>query len=133
MSDTAVGFLIVGIGMLLVLGIVYAISSRPRPVTGRIVPPAGVHLPPPSYLPVVLSVAASLLGAGLVFRGEDQFANWFLLVPGLVVFVLGVMWWVGAANREWREVEHGAAHHGAVHATDADHDTQKAHDDHPSH
>ena len=129
MSDTAIGFLIVGMGMILVLGLVYAVSSRPRPAIARAVPPTGVHLPPPSSLPVVLSVAAALMGAGLVFRAEGQLANPFLAIPGLIVFVLGIWWWVGAANREWREVEHGAPH-GARHPVA---DTQQAHDDRPGH
>jgi hypothetical protein len=130
MNDTAVGFLIVGVGMLFVLGIVYAISSRPRPAAPPPVPPPGVHLPPPSYLPVVLSLAAALLGAGLAFRSDEQLANPFLAIPGVLVFVAGVVWWVVAANREWHEVEHGTGHgpaHGAGHAGP---DTQRAHDDH---
>ncbi len=127
MSDTAIGFLIIGIGMLVVLGIVFAIASRPKPLGERPVPPPGVHLPPPSFLPVVISLGGALIGAGLAFRSEEQLANPFIAIPGLIVFVLGVIWWVGAANREWREVEHGASHgtgHGAP-------DTQRAHDDHP--
>jgi hypothetical protein len=119
MSDTAFGFLILGIGMLLVLGIVFAISSRPGPAVARPTPPPGVHLPPPSFLPVILSVAAALIGAGLAFRGEDQLANPFLAIPGLLVLVLGSIWWVRAANREWHETEHGA--HGG-HATRGSHD-----------
>ena len=124
MSDTAVGFLILGIGMLVVLGIVFAISSRPGPATERAVPPPGVHLPPPSYLPVILSLAAALIGAGLVFRAEGQVANLFILVPGLLVLVLGSIWWVRAANREWRETEHGA--HGG-HGAEGTHDDGAAH------
>jgi hypothetical protein len=121
MTDTAVGFLIVGIGMLVVLGVVFAVSSGRRPALARPVPPEGVHLPPPSYLPVVVSVGGALIGAGLAFRAEDQLANWFLAVPGALVFVLGVLWWVRAANREWREVEHGA------HGSHDPHDDQAAH------
>ena len=117
MSDTAIGFLIVGIGMLFVLGVVFAISSRSGPADPRPVPPDGVHLPPPSFLPVVVSVGAALIGAGLAFKPEDQFANPFLAIPGLVVLVLGILWWVRAANREWREVEHGG------------HGSQSPHDD----
>ena len=104
MSDTAIGFLIVGLGMLVVLAVVFAISSRPRP-SATSTPPAGVHLPPPSYLPVVLSIGVALIGAGLAFRAEGQLANPFLAIPGLIVFVFGILSWVRAANREWREVE----------------------------
>ena len=112
MSDTAVGFLIVGLGMLFVLGLVFAISSRPRVARTRPIPPPGVHLPPPSPLPVILSLAAALLGAGLVFRPDDQVANWFLAVPGAIVFVAGVVWWVGAAGRPWRGGDPRASHRG---------------------
>jgi hypothetical protein len=108
MPDTAVGFLILGVGMLLVLGVVFAISSRSGPVTPRPTPPPGVHLPSGSFLPVVLSVAAALIGAGLAFRGDDQLANPFLAIPGLLVLVLGAIWWVRAANHEWQETEHGS-------------------------
>jgi hypothetical protein len=126
MSDTAIGFLIVGVGMIVVLGIVFAISSRPRPAGPAVVPPAGVHLPPPSYLPVVVSLGGALIGAGLAFRAEDQLANPFLAIPGLLVFVLGVLWWVRAANREWIETERGIGHNEVPggHATHATHATR---------
>src|SRR5918992_4280605 len=62
MDDTLIGFLIVGLGMLVVLGVVFAVSSRPRPAGPPPNPPQGVHLPPPSYLPVVVSLAGALLG-----------------------------------------------------------------------
>jgi hypothetical protein len=124
MSDTAIGFLILGIGMLVVLGIVFAISSRPRPATPRPTPPPGVHLPSGSYLPVVLSVAGALLGAGLAFRADDQLANPFLAIPGLLVLVLGAIWWVRAANREWHETEHGSH---AGHGASGSHDDGAAH------
>ena len=130
MSDTAIGFLIVGIGMLLVLGIVFAISSRPRAAAWRAEPPPGVHLPPPSFLPVVLSIAAALLGAGLAFRSDQELANPILGIAGLIVLVAGMVWWVIAANREWIEVEHGGSH-GV--AQSASHDTQRAPDEHAGH
>jgi hypothetical protein len=121
MTDTAIGFLIVGAGTVFVLGVVFAVSSRPRPARARSAPPTGVHLPPPSFLPVVLSIGAALIGAGLAFRSPDQLANPFLAIPGLVIFVLGVLWWVRAANREWREVEAGD------HGSHASADDQLAH------
>lgn len=116
MSDTAVGFLIVGAGMLFVLGVVFAIASRgSRGPRERPQPPRGVHMGAPSFLPVVLSVAAALIGAGLAFRGDGQVANPFLAVPGVLVLVIGIVAWVRAANHEWRETEHGSHHDGAAH------------------
>ena len=106
MPDTAIGFVLLGIAILVVLGAVFAVASRggPAPAVSR--PPRGVHMPGPSFLPVVISASAALLGAGLAFRGE-QIANPFLAIPGLVVLVIGVVAWVRAANLEWRDAEHG--------------------------
>jgi hypothetical protein len=115
MTDTAVGFAIVGIAMLVVLVVVFIAFSRGGPADPRPKPPSGVHLPNPSYLPVVLSLGGALLGAGLAFRNEGQIANPFIAIPGAVVFVLGAIWWVRAANHEWNDTEHGS------HGDDAGH------------
>ena len=117
MSDTAVGFLILGIGMLVVLGVAFAIAARATGTgaTPRARPPRGVHMPDPSMLPVVMSAGFALLGAGLAFRSEDQIANPFLAIPGMLVFVLGIIAWVRAANHEWRETEHRPHDDGAAH------------------
>jgi hypothetical protein len=114
-SDVAIGFLLLGVAMIVVLGIVFAITLRAGPARERPTPPRGVHLPPPSFLPVIMSVGALLLGAGLAFRPEDQVANLWLAIPGLAVFVLGIVAWIAAANREWRETEHGSHDDGAAH------------------
>ncbi len=106
-SDQAIGFIILGAGIVVVLGLVFGIASRGGGAAGRPRPPRGVHLPPPSLLPVVFSVAAALLGAGLAFRLDGWIANPFLAVPGLIVFVAATISWVRAAGREWREVEVG--------------------------
>ena len=115
MSDTAFGFLLLGIAMLVALGVVFAIASRgagPRGERPR--PPRGVHLPAPSLLPVVISLGFALLGAGLAFRTDEQLANPFLAIPGILVLVTGIVGWVRAANHEWRETEHGS-HDTAAH------------------
>jgi hypothetical protein len=114
-TDTAVGYLILGIGMAVVLGVVFVIAARSGGSGERPSPPRGVHLPPPSFLPVVIAVGGSLLAAAFVFHPEGQVANLWLLVPGLIVFVGAVIGWIRAANREWREVEHGS--HDDGHAT----------------
>ena len=107
MSDTAIGFLLLGIAMAVVLGIVFVLASRGGPATERPHPPRGVHLPPPSFLPVVIAVGGSLIGAALVFRPEGLLAHPVLGILGLLVFVAGAVSWVRAANHEWRDVEHG--------------------------
>jgi hypothetical protein len=115
MTDTAIGFALIGIAIVVVLGVVFAISSRGGPAGARRRPPRGVHLPPPSFLPVVFSAAAALLGAGLAFRAEDQLANPWLAIPGAVLFVITAVAWVRAANHEWRDVEHGSHDDAAGH------------------
>lgn len=115
MTDVAIGFLLLGVAMLVVLGIVFAISSRGGPPREKPHPPRGVHLPGPSFLPVVMSVGALLLGGGLAFRPDDQFANLWLLIPGVAVLIFGVIAWVTAANHEWRDAERGSHDDGAAH------------------
>lgn len=115
MTDTAVGYLLIGVAILVVLGVVFAISSRGAPAGERPTPPRGVHMPGPSFLPVVMSVGMLLLGAGLATRPEDQLANPWIAIPGVVVLVLGIIAWVRAANHEWTETEHGAHDDGAAH------------------
>jgi hypothetical protein len=108
MTDAAIGFAILGVVMLVILGVVFAISSRGGPAVPRPAPPRGVHLPPPSYLPVVFSLSAALLGAGLAFRADGQLANPWLAIPGLLLFVATAIAWVRAANHEWHDVERGS-------------------------
>jgi hypothetical protein len=115
--DTAIGFILIGVVMLVVLGAVFVISTRggrrTAPAHGG--PPPGVHMPLPSMLPVIVSFGMALIGAGLAFRGEDQIANPFIVFPGIAVVILAIIAWVRAANREWREVDHGSHEDGASH------------------
>ncbi|MEP7081375.1 MAG: hypothetical protein ABI841_00200 [Chloroflexota bacterium] len=114
-SDQAIGFIILGAGIVVVLGLVFGIASRGGGTAGRPRPPRGVHLPGPSMLPVVFSLGAFLLGAGLAFRSDAQLANPFLAIPGLIVLVAGIIAWVRAAGREWRETEAGPHDDVAAH------------------
>ena len=115
MSDTFVGYAIIGIAILVVLVVVFLIASRGGPATPRPKPPRGVHLPSPSLLPVLFSTAAALMGAGLAFRAEDQIANPWLLIPGALLFVFTIVAWVRAADHEWVEVEHASHDDGPDH------------------
>jgi hypothetical protein len=114
-NDTAFGYLLLAIGITFVLGVVYAVTSHLSVSTLRPKPPRGVHLPNPSALPVIMAVGGALLGAGLAFRADDQLANPFLAVPGLLVFLYAVVAWVRAAGREWDEVERGPHDDAAGH------------------
>jgi hypothetical protein len=60
-------------------------------------------------------VAASLVGAGLAFKPEDQALNWLFAIPGLVLIVVAAVLSVRVAGREWRETEHGSHDEGAGH------------------
>ena len=128
MSETTVGFLILAVGMVLVLSLVFAITLRGGGAAGgkRPTPPPGVHLPPPSMLPVVLSVGAALLGAGLIFKPEDPYQlpvldvisramNPVVGLPGLAVMLYGIWSWVRAAGHEWHETEAGPPHDSPGH------------------
>jgi len=98
MTDAALGYLLVGVGILFVLGLVFAVSTRDaRPARAHVDLPEGVHLPPPSYLPVVMAVGGAVLGVGLIF------SPW-LVIPGVVILVAGALGWFTAAGREWRDV-----------------------------
>jgi hypothetical protein len=115
MTDTAVGYILIGVAMLVVLGVVFAISSRSGPPGEPPKPPRGVHMPGPSFLPVFMSVGMLLLGAGLATRPDDQLANPWVAIPGIAVLVIGIVAWVRASNLEWRETEHGSHDDGVAH------------------
>jgi len=114
-NDTAFGYLLLAIGVLFVLGVVYAITSHVSVAATRPRPPRGVHLPNPSALPVIMAIGGAFLGAGLAFRADDQLANPFLAVPGLLIFLYAVVAWVRPAGREWDEVERGPHDDAAGH------------------
>jgi plastocyanin len=61
-------------------------------------PPAGVHMPGPSFLPFGSAVGAALLFVGVVVGG-------WVLIGGLVCVVVGISGWLHAARAEWRNTE----------------------------
>jgi plastocyanin len=61
-------------------------------------PPAGVHIPPPSFRPILVSLAATILVAGLVVGG-------WLLVVGAIALVITLLGWLWDARREYVATE----------------------------
>jgi len=126
LDDTTTGFLILGLAIVAVLSLVFAVTLRAgRRASSGATPPEGVHLPLPSSLPVLMSIGAALLAASLVFRPEEpwdlpllgpvsEVVNPILAILGLLVLVSGVVGWVRAAGREWHEQDAGA-HDAAGH------------------
>lgn len=62
-------------------------------------PPPGVHIPGPSFQPLLVSAGAFLLFFGLVFGG-------WLLAAGLLFLVAALLGWLNDARKEyWKTVE----------------------------
>ncbi len=61
-------------------------------------PPPGVHMPGPSFRPVLVSIAAAVLFYGLVFKGA-------LLVVGILMLAIALLGWLADARAEYRAVE----------------------------
>ena len=79
------------------------VAQGAAPVTGMLpapggTPPAGVHIPPPSFRPVLVSLAAALLVAGLVVGG-------WLLVAGFIALTITLLGWLWDARKEYVATE----------------------------
>jgi plastocyanin len=61
-------------------------------------PPSGVHMPGPSFRPLLASLGTALLFAGLVFGG------WVLAV-GVLALVVSLLGWLNDARKEYVKVE----------------------------
>jgi cupredoxin-like protein len=79
--------------------VMYRRTGRKRRRPGRInpAPPAGVHMPGPSYAPFFGAVGVFLLFLGLVFPGP-------LLLVGAVALILALLFWGREALREYDHV-----------------------------
>jgi hypothetical protein len=60
-------------------------------------PPAGVHVPGPSFRPIIASIAMAVLFYGLVFGG-------WLIVAGVLMLAIALLQWLMDARREYRGV-----------------------------
>jgi len=69
------------------------------------VPPPGeaIHLPGPSYLPVVVAAGTAIALVGVVL-------NWFVFAGGLLIALYAILRWVGDTRRDIADLplEHDA-------------------------
>ncbi len=72
------------------------------PAVAHAGPPPGVHMPGPSFRPLLASIALAVLMYGLVFGG-------WLLAIGLVMLVISLVGWLRDARVEYRLVERADA------------------------
>jgi len=70
-------------------------GALPAPTGGT--PPEGVHIPPPSFRPLLIAVAVTLLVIGMVFGG------WWLLI-GVVAIAMTLLGWLRDSRREYAAV-----------------------------
>ena len=74
-------------------------AADERRPTGREVPPPGeaVHLPGPSYLPVITALGVAIALVGIVIA-------WFLVVIGGLITVVAVLRWVKETREDISEL-----------------------------
>lgn len=66
-----------------------------EPLQSAKVPPAGeaIHLPGPSYLPVVVALGVTIAVVGVVL-------NWFICGAGVLITLISVLRWIGDTRRD---------------------------------
>jgi plastocyanin len=69
-------------------------ADRLPAVIGPREPPPGVHVPGPSFRPILASLALAVLLAGLVFGG-------WLLAVGVIFLIVVLLGWLGDARAEY--------------------------------
>jgi plastocyanin len=95
--------------IVLVLGLLYwgregladydhVAGEHPQPVpVVHGAPPAGVHIPGPSFRPILAALGLAILFAGLVFGG-------WLLAVGVLFMIVALLGWLNDARKEYRQV-----------------------------
>jgi plastocyanin len=95
--------------VILVLGLLYwgreavrdydrATHAETLPAVVRAEPPPGVHLPGPSFRPLLGAIGTAALMAGLVYGG-------WVLATGVVILVATLVGWLVDARKEYVQVE----------------------------
>ena len=73
-------------------------SEQPE---GALPPPTEeIHLPEPSFLPVIVALGLTLAIVGVVF-------TWVMVVIGGLIFLVALFRWIGQTRREMSELPLG--------------------------
>jgi len=68
---------------------------------GALPPPTEeIHLPEPSYLPVLVAFGVTIAIMGVVF-------TWVMVVVGALIFLVALFRWIGQTRREMSELPLG--------------------------
>ncbi len=67
------------------------------PAVGAAGPPEGVHVPGPSFRPLLAAIAAAALLLGLVIAPV-------VFLAGVLMTVIGLLGWLNDARKEYREI-----------------------------
>src|SRR5688572_27677052 len=88
--------LILVLSVLVVVALFWKLLRAPKPRRGKQrvtpLPPAGVHMPGPSWSPVFAAIGAFLLFLGLVFGGP-------VLILGAIGLAITLLYWLAEALR----------------------------------
>jgi hypothetical protein len=73
-------------------------SEQPE---GALPPPTEeIHLPDPSYLPVLVAFGLTIAIVGIVL-------SWVVVALGLIIFLIALFRWIGQTRREMAELPLG--------------------------
>jgi len=71
---------------------------------GKVPPPGeAIHLPGPSYLPVIVALGTTIALVGVVL-------NWFVFGAGVLITLIAILRWIGDTRRDIADLplEHDA-------------------------
>ena len=75
-----------------------AVADESEQPEGALPPPTEeIHLPDPSYLPVIVAFGLTIAIMGVVF-------SWVMVAAGLLIFLIALFRWIGQTRREMSEL-----------------------------
>ncbi len=69
-------------------------SGRPSEKAAHGAPEHGIHVPTPTWRPIIVAVGLAMALAGMVL-------SWFVVIAGLVIAVVAIVGWVRDARKEF--------------------------------